>query len=310
MTIPIQHSEPPAPAVPHNWRAALDRMEGAYSPHTLRGYRSDFASFEVWCDAAAAKALSALPETIASYLDALSRTHRPATLRRRLAAIGKVHRLCRLADPTRDEDVVLAFRRARRQRPGRPAQALGLNSALRETMLSASATDLCGLRDRAMMAVGYDTLCRRSELVALRAEDLERRASGGANILVRRAKSDPNGNGRIAALSANALHVLEAWLHAAAITRGPIFRPVYRDTILPRSLHPGAVSRVLKAGALRAHLAPQVVAGLSGHSMRVGCAQDLNLKGHDLLTIMRAGGWRSVNVVARYLEKVDLRIWD
>jgi len=44
--------------------------------------------------------------------------------------------------------------------------------------------------------------------------------------------------------------------------------------------------------------------------MRVGCAQDLNRNRFDLLTIMRAGGWRSMNVVARYVEKVDLRIWD
>jgi integrase/recombinase XerD len=181
---------------------------------------------------------------------------------------------------------------------------------MRKEMIAASATDLRGLRDRAMIAVGYDTLCRRAELVALRAEDVKRRPAGGANILVRRAKNDPSGNGRLAALSADAVRSLEAWLAAADIDRGPIFRPIYRDRVLSRGLHACVVSRIVKARAAAANIAPAVVAGLSGHSMRIGCAQDLNLAGHDLLTIMRAGGWRSADIVARYIENVDLRIWD
>ena len=70
------------------------------------------------------------------------------------------------------------------------------------------------------------------------------------------------------------------------------------------------VSRTLMRLGSAAGLDEQMSAALSGHSMRVGCAQDLNASGHDILTIMRAGGWRSMNVVARYIEKVDLRIWD
>ncbi len=44
--------------------------------------------------------------------------------------------------------------------------------------------------------------------------------------------------------------------------------------------------------------------------MRVGAAQDLMSAGRDILTIMRAGGWKSFNVVARYVEAADLQIWD
>ncbi len=166
------------------------------------------------------------------------------------------------------------------------------------------------MRNRAMIAVGYDMLCRCSELVALRVEDLDPRPSGGANLLVRRGKADQDGNGRIAALSRRTVGLLKDWLDAADIEHGPMFRPVYGRRVMVRFLHPIAVSRLLKNVAERAGLEPEIVKRFSGHSMRVGCAQDLNRNRFDLLTIMRAGGWRSMNVVARYVEKVDLRIWE
>jgi hypothetical protein len=46
-----------------------------------------------------------------------------------------------------------------------------------------------------------------------------------------------------------------------------------------------------------------------GHSLRVGGAQQLTLDGHGLLVIMRAGGWKSMNVVGRYLEHLDIDVW-
>jgi len=293
-----------------DWRAALAGLDGAYSAHTLRSYGADFASFEAWCNRRTLTALPADAATVAAYLDDCAAGVAPATLRRRVAGIRKLHRLSRQLDPTQDEAVVLALRRARRKKPARPDQALGLTAVLRDQLIDACATDLAGLRSRAMIAVGYDMLCRRSELVALRVEDLELRPSGGANLLVRRSKTDQDGNGRVAALSRRAVAILEEWLAAAGIERGPIFRPVYGNRVLVRFLSPIAVSRLIKDAAEKAGLDTDTVRRLSGHSMRVGCAQDLNRDRFDLLTIMRAGGWRSMNVVARYVEKVDLRIWE
>lgn len=166
------------------------------------------------------------------------------------------------------------------------------------------------MRDAAMLSIGYDTLCRRSELVALRAEDIEQRPNGGANILVRRAKNDPDGMGRVAAISAASLSRLRVWLDAAGINEGPLFRPVYRHEVKCRYLHPIVVSRVIKAAARRAEIDAAKIEEFSGHSMRVGAAQDLNRRGLDVLTIMRAGGWRSANIVARYIENSGLTIWD
>ena len=62
--------------------------------------------------------------------------------------------------------------------------------------------------------------------------------------------------------------------------------------------------------ATNSGLKPDVIRKLSGHSMRVGAAQDLMSNGFGMMTIMRAGGWKSINVLARYVEKADLQIWD
>jgi len=190
-------------------------------------YRADFACFEAWCIGKKLPALPASVATVSAYLDACAPCVAPSTLRRRVAGIRKLHRLSGQIDPIQDEDVELALRRARRKKPARPGQALGLTSDLRDRLIAACTTDLAGLRNRAMIAVGYDMLCRCSELVALRVEDLDPRPSGGANLLVRRGKADQDGNGRIAALSRRTVGLLKDWLAAADIEHGPMFRPVY-----------------------------------------------------------------------------------
>jgi integrase/recombinase XerD len=61
---------------------------------------------------------------------------------------------------------------------------------------------------------------------------------------------------------------------------------------------------------LRAGLPKPQAEQILAHSLRIGAAQDLMSDGRDLLTIMRAGGWKSTNVVSRYVEQADWRIWD
>lgn len=292
-----------------DWHQGLEKLEGAYADATLRGYGSDMTQFALWCQGRQLAFLPASPETVVHYLDDEAARLRPSTLKRRLCGISRIHRLLRHEDPTKDEDVYLAMRRARRKRPDRPRQALGVKMDLLDTLLGACSDDLIGLRDEALVRVGFDTLCRRSELVRLRAEDLTLNARGNFSILVRRAKNDQNGQGRTAPLSTKTSQCLRRWLDDASIERGPLFRPVYGRRVLCRFLDPFVVSRVLKKLARRSAAAEDTRTGVSGHSLRVGAAQQLTLNGNGLLQIMRAGGWRSVAVVARYVENVDLDLW-
>jgi integrase/recombinase XerD len=296
-----------------DWRAALERLEGAYAATTLRGYRADFAVFEAWCARAGETPLPASPEAVADFVadcaaGRSSPTARvgdaPATLKRRMSAIRKVHRLMRMTSPVEDEEVKTALRRAIRSKGSRQRQAHGLNIDLREELIDVCCeTTLAGMRDRAMVAVGYDTLCRRSELVALRVCDLTRNADGGMTLVVRRSKADPLGEGRIAYLTPRSAQLLETWLEAAGIVEGALFRGLRRKQLGEEALDPSSVSRILKRLARRAAFDEALVAELSSHSMRIGAAQDMSTADFGLLALMAAGGWKTIAVVSRYVEK-------
>jgi integrase/recombinase XerD len=289
------------------WRSALARMEGAYSANTIRSYRADFTIFEVWCRQEHRSALPATPKTVADFVLAQSKNAAPATVSRRRAAIAKIHRLLRLHSPVRTEEVNLATRTVFRQKGRRQDQALGLTSALKQKLIAACPADLRGLRDRALIAVGYDTLCRRSELVQLRIEDLTIKPDGSGTVLVRKSKADQFGDGRLAYLSPEALAHMQRWLRAADLKTGPIFRGIRGAQLMPDALHPYSVARIPKDRARGAGLDRTLVAKLSGHSMRVGAAQDMAAAGIDLGAIMHAGGWKSPDMVMRYIEHMDVQ---
>jgi integrase/recombinase XerD len=238
------------------WVKALERLEGAYSDHSLRAYRSDFQIFEAWCQAHDQPALPASSQTIAAFVNEQQDRVKPATLKRRLCGIRKVHRLTGHPDPTDNEGVYLAIRRARRAKPARPQQALGVTAGIRDKLLAACSDDLIGLRDRVMVSVGFDTLCRGGELVSLAVGDLTRKQDGRFEVLVRRAKNDPEGAGRTCKLSAASSRLLDEWLRATGITSGPLLRPVYHGHCLSRYLSRITVTRVLKRLTNRAGLAP------------------------------------------------------
>ncbi|WP_233140018.1 tyrosine-type recombinase/integrase [Marivita geojedonensis] len=215
----------------------------------------------------------------------------------------------RLPDPTYDEDINLALRRVRRAKLARPKQAKGLTRDYLDRFIRGEPDTPWGLRNRAMLALGYELLSRRSELVALRTEDIKTSNDGTLRVLVRRSKSDPFGMGRLAFTSLRTAELVQSWLD----WRGPdiewLFCPIYQDKPINRDLSTTTVKRMIKAAARREGLEAKIVDEFSGHSLRVGAAQDLLRMGHDTAAIMRAGGWKSVNILARYLEKAEHNVW-
>lgn len=291
---------------PLNWMRSLNQLTGAYADGTLRAYRADIAAFEAWCVSNHQSFIPTTPETVANYISTGCCHLSSSTIKRRLAAITKIHHILRFQNPVTDEEVRISLRRALRQKHARPKQALGLTKEFRDKLMKFCPTNLSGKRDRALIAVGYDTLCRRSELVGLLIEDLKIMYDGTARILVRKAKNDQVGNGRMGYISAKSLKVLLSWTRAAHIHEGYIFRAVRDDYVSKQPLSPYSVNRILKSCAIRAGLPKDVVGALSGHSMRVGAAQDLIQSGLGLLPIMQLGGWKATNVVGRYVENANL----
>ena len=87
---------PPVPAPTQAGQAALDAARAlgrkAAAPATLRAYKADWTHYAAWCHAAGFVAVPAAPATVGAYLASLKDSHAPTTVRRRLSAIGKMHR--------------------------------------------------------------------------------------------------------------------------------------------------------------------------------------------------------------------------
>ena len=191
------------------------------------------------------------------------------------------------------------MRRAARTKGRRPKQVLGLTRDLLDKILA-------GKRDTALLTLGYDTLSRSSELSWMRVEDVR---LDEERVYIPRAKSDPFGDGRFAALSTSTAALIDRWLNASDIDSGPLFRGLHTGAVAHTRLETSSIRRLMKAAARRANLYDEANR-LSGHSMRVGAAQDLFKAGHNSLSIMTAGGWKNADVVARYVEAAELNFND
>ena len=218
-----------------------------------------------------------------------------------------MHRAAELATPTAASPVTLALRRLHREKGRAQEQAAPLTRKLVDQMLEASGTSLRDLRNRALLAVAYDTLCRRAELVALHRRDLEVAPQGDGTIAVRRSKTDQEGAGAVAYLAPDTMPHLATWLNAAKVTDGTLFRTVNRDGKVGAALSAGDVAVLFRGMATAAGLKPAEVARVSGHSSRVGAAQDMVRIGLELPAIMQSGRWKTAEMVARYTRRLDAR---
>jgi integrase/recombinase XerD len=292
------------------WRSEFARLEGAFAASTMRAYYADVEHFEGWCQAQALQPFPIGVDELCRYLQADAIVSSAATVRRRLYAVRKVHRLMHLPDPTFDEDVNIALRKVKRAKPIRPKQAKGLTYDYLDKFLAVQPDTPWGWRNCAMLSLGYDLLTRRSELVALQTADIAPRGDGTLRVTIRRSKSDPFGMGRISFTSRRtAVHVAK-WLDWRGPDIGPLFCGIYQEKPIDRALEATFVKRLVKDAAREVGLDPATIDAFSGHSLRVGAAQDLLTRGHDGIAIMRAGGWKSMGVLARYLEYAEHNVWE
>jgi integrase/recombinase XerD len=174
-------------------------------------------------------------------------------------------------------------------------------------MLDHCPDTLSGLRDATLISLGYDTLCQSCELVAIDVEHIGTGQEGEWSLLIPRAKADQGGDGRVAWLSPRTNELLARWLDQTGLVAGPLFRALHRGRLSEGPLDPTSVRRIIKRAARRARLDPRLAEGLSGHSMRVGAAQDMMVAGFDTLAIMQAGGWKTSHVLLRYVENASTR---
>jgi len=136
-----------------------------------------------------------------------------------------------------------------------------------------------------------------------------RREHGRLRAVIRRSNTNPFGRGRVVISSRPTADLVGAWLAWRGPGIEPLFCPINHERPLPRALHDVAVQRLIRRAAKEAGLPPEVLRAFSGHSMRVGAAQDLVSRGRDAVAIMRAGGWTSISVLGRYIAEAEHDVW-
>ncbi len=252
-TVAVMSGERPADttALANLAQHAAD-AQGAYASNTERALRSDVAVFTAWCEGAGLASLPALAGTVAAFVSAMAATKAPATVRRYLSSVATFHRAAKLPNPCEAELVRLALRRLHREKGRAQVQAAPLNRGLVDSMIAKAGVGTKSLRDRALLALAYDTLCRRSELVALYVASLERGSAGDGTVLISRGKTDQEGRGMVRYVAPDTMRHLRAWLDAAQIEDGPLFRSVSETGRIGGPLDPGDVSRIFKALATKA----------------------------------------------------------
>jgi integrase/recombinase XerD len=203
------------------------------------------------------------------------------------------------------EAVRLGLKKMGRETSARQNQAHPLCWMDIKEFIESAGVGLRADRERAMLCVGYETLARRGELVALEIRDIDFHPDGTGQALIRRGKTDPQGQGRAAYLSRETARWLRVWLESAKIREGVLFRRLIGHKQVGGPLHPGSIAPIFKRVAQWIGMPARVVDKVSGHSTRVGATQDLAALDIDLAAITQAGGWKSARMPLQYAEKIN-----
>lgn len=222
-----------------------------------------------------------------------------------MCGLSAIHRLNRFEDHTKDPDVTLEMRRMHRKLGRSCKQAGGINADTLEKMILATDDSIRGIRDRALLLVAYETLCRRSELVSLRVQDIKTNIKNGIKtsfILLRKSKTDQDSTGKWLHVSQRVHQALVEWLGKLPEEQEFLFCGINRALDTSPKIGAGQINRIYKQIARKSGLNESEIKIISGHSMRGGAAQDLLNSGASMPIIMQRGRWSKTDTVMRYLE--------
>jgi integrase len=279
-------------------------LHAALSNNSRRAYQADLQHFIAW-----GGSVPASPETVCKYLAANVGMLAPATLNRRIVAIGRAHTSQGLASPTKT-DLVKATLRGIRRTVGTAQRQVA--PAVKEHLIAMvdGLEGIKGIRDRALLLIGFAAALRRSELVAINCTDIEW-VDQGMVVHIRRSKTDQEGQGRKVAIpyargATCPVQSLKAWLSISGITHGPIFRPVTRHgSIMPVALSTQAVAVIVKQRAKAIGLDSSKY---SGHSLRAGLVTSAAQAGVSSWKIRQQTGHKSDAMLQRYIRDSQIFI--
>jgi len=289
-----------------------DFVDQSISENTARAYRADWQHFTEWCRRHAVSPLPASSETVAAYISGLASgeaaaddtSYTASTISRRLTTIRVVHGARGAGDPTDTELVKKTWKGIRRDdevdvdQNGRRAL---LTPHIRKMVDSLDDETIKGLRDCAMILLGFATGARRSELAGLDVDDLDFRAEGLV-VHIRRSKADQEGRGRTPSIHYGGeycpVSTVQRWLHTGDIDDGAVFRTVDRwGNLRDNRMSGRSINRIVKSAAESAGLNSDRI---GAHSLRAGHVTQRKVAGDADGAIMDQTGHSSESTMRRY----------
>jgi len=287
--------------------AARRYIEASRSEATRRAYASDWRIFTAWADSRGLTALPASPDTVCLFLASQAESGvKAATLSRRMASIRLAHTSAGQEPPTSSEAVKTTMKGIRRSIGVAPVQKAPATADRLLDMVGHCPPTLRGIRDRAILLLGFAGAFRRSELSALEVSDLEE-VDGGLRVLVRSSKTDQEGAGEIVPVARGMkscpVEAVGVWMEAAGISDGPLFRMMRRGgkvTVSPLSPH--SIGALVQRYAAMAGFKAK---DFGGHSLRAGFATSAAMNGASIFRIMDVTRHRSVDTVRGYVRRAE-----
>jgi len=307
--VTLVEQEPKAVALADVASRARSYAAASRSENTRRAYRADWDHFTAWCAEKGLSSLPADPATVALYVTDLADTFKPSTISRRMVSIAQAHKAAGHPSPTTDERVRLVNAGIRRVHGVAPRQVRPVVTEDLRRMTNTCGGDPAGIRDRALLLIGFAAALRRSELVGLDVPDVDE-TKDGLVITVRRSKTDQEGAGRKIGVPYGSrpatcpVRAWRSWVEMAGIREGPLFRGIDRHgNIANERLSDRGVALTVKRRAEAAGIDPETV---SGHSLRAGLATSAAAAGVSERAIAATTGHKSMTVLRGYIRDGSL----
>lgn len=305
MTDSLVPTNTPTRLIPSDLMArARDYVRASKSESTLRVYANVWRAFSAWCDQRRLGAMPATPETVVGYIVEQADRLRPQTVKKHLAAISQMHKLAGQESPVQTEPVRLVMQGLRRSKGVSSCPKKALRVEHIKKMVATLPDNEVGIRDRAMLLVGFMGGMRRSELVSLDVSDLSFEPEGLV-INIRKSKRDQEGKGRRIGIPRGKyaetcpVRAAQHWLGVSGIKSGPLFLRLDHAAAVHTRLSGRSIALVVQRTAARAGLDPKLFAG---HSLRRGFATEAARAGAAERDIARTTGHSSLAVLRGYVE--------
>ncbi|MEK5645864.1 integrase [Paenibacillus rhizosphaerae] len=284
---------------------AENYIEQARAENTVMANKSDWSMFEKWCDESNLVPLPATDQCIAIYLAYLASSgNKASTIRRKLSSIKGAHLAAGFSDPT-GVNVKHVWAGIRRQHGTKENGKKPVEIELLKQMLREIPDNLGGVRDKAILLIGFAGALRRSEIVALDVGDITLDPNG-LIVQIHHSKTDPESKGELVGIPYGKnkdtcpVQAYLQWLKVLNGREGALFRPIDRHgNIKPSRLSDKAVSLIVKKYIEAIGLESNEY---SGHSLRAGFATTAASLGKSERLIMKQTRHLSEKMVRRYIR--------